>query len=427
MEHVTCLGCGCTCDDIDVRIERGRIVEARNACELGRQWFGDGRVPRRASVDGRDVPLDEALDAAAALLAAAARPLVYLAPDISCETQREGVALADLLRAALDSVTSATAMSALLAAQERGRASATLGEVRNRADVIVFWGVDPALRYPRYSTRYAPDPVGLHALDGRRSRLVIAVDVGDARGPADADLRVGIPAADEVATLTAVRALAAGRGLPNLDPQSPVQVLTKALLAARYAVIVSDAEAGTSPDSGRAGALIALTQALNGPTRSALSTLRAGGNRSGADAVMTSHTGYPAAVDFSHGYPRYRPFAGGAADRLARGEVDVAAVLGATAQIPPKLREMLGRVPCVAIGPRASEGAFAAGRSVIDTGIAGIHDEGTAMRMDDVPLPIRSIIGGPPGAAPTVRALIDRLTKTDAVDATARRIGTERP
>ena len=32
--------------------------------------------------------------------------------------------------------------------------------VRNRADVLVFWGVDPAERYPRYLTRYAPDPAG---------------------------------------------------------------------------------------------------------------------------------------------------------------------------------------------------------------------------------------------------------------------------
>jgi len=427
VEHVTCLGCGCTCDDIDVRIENGHILEAGNACELGRQWFGDGRVPARARVDGRDVAVDDALDAAAALLAAAVRPLVYLAPDISCEAQREAIALADLLHASLDSVTSSTAMPTLLAAQERGRASATLGEIRNRADVVVFWGVDPALRYPRYSTRYAPDPVGLHVGDGRRSRQVIAVDVGDAHGPADADVRVAIGAGREVATLTELRSLAAGRDVPNLDPQSHVRVLIHALLAARYAVIVSDAEAGAGPDSGRAGALIALTHALNGPTRCALSTLRAGGNRVGADALMTSQTGYPAAVDFSRGYPRYRPWAGAAADRLVRAEVDAVAVIGAAAQIPPKLREMLVRVPCVAIGPRASEGAFAAGRSVIDTGIAGIHDEGTAMRMDDVLLPIRRVVGGPPGAAPTVRALVDRLTKTDADDATTRRIGTERP
>ena len=127
LDHVTCLGCGCACDDIGIGVHGGRIVEARQACELGVAWFGDGRVPARAMVDGRDVASDDALDAAANRLAAVARPLVYLAPDLSCEAQREGVALADRLRAALDSVTSATAIGSILAAQERGRASATGG------------------------------------------------------------------------------------------------------------------------------------------------------------------------------------------------------------------------------------------------------------------------------------------------------------
>src|SRR5688500_19418249 len=60
--------------------------------------------------------------------------------------------------------------------------------------------------------------------------------------------------------------------------------------------IVADAKPDThtpARDAGRAEALIAVTHALNGPTRAALSTLRAGGNRSGADSVATWQTGYP--------------------------------------------------------------------------------------------------------------------------------------
>src|SRR6266540_2585990 len=93
------------------------------------------------------------------------RPLIYLAADVSCETQREAVAIADRLRAALDSV-AATAAAGVLAAQRRGRAGATLGEIRQRADVIVFWGVDPGARYPRFTSRYAVDARGLETPDG---------------------------------------------------------------------------------------------------------------------------------------------------------------------------------------------------------------------------------------------------------------------
>ena len=87
----------------------------------------------------------------------------------------------------------------MLAAQEAGRASATLGEIRNRADVVVFWGVDPARRYPRFWSRYAPEPSGVH-VGGRKDRTVIAVDVGDARGPEDADARLAVMPDREVAS-----------------------------------------------------------------------------------------------------------------------------------------------------------------------------------------------------------------------------------
>jgi formylmethanofuran dehydrogenase subunit B len=136
--------------------------------------------------------------------------------------------------------------------------------------------------------------------------------------------------------------------------------------------------------------------------------LRGGGNRSGAEAVMTSQTGYPASVDFARGHPRYRPYDGDAATRLARGDVDALLVVGAAAAIPPPLLPAMAQVPRVLVGPNASESVLASGDGpvlIIDTGIAGIHEDGTAMRMDDVPLPLRPSLGGPPGAADTIRTL----------------------
>lgn len=419
VHSVTCLGCGCTCDDIAVRVAGDRIVAADRACALGVAWFGDGRAPSRIRVDGQDSPLDAALDAAATLLSTATRPLVYLAPDLSCEAQREAVAIADALGAALDSITSATALPSIIAAQERGRASATLGEIRNRADLLVFWGIDPATRYPRYSTRYAPEPSGVHVTDGRRSRKVVAVDVGDAKGPADADTRIAIRPEDEVAVLTTLTAAVRSIAIPEDDgePWRTVRALAPVLMQTKYAVIVADGEADESErrDGGRAAALVALGQALNGVTRCAVSTLRGGGNRSGADAVMTWQTGYPCAVDFTHRYPRYRPHDGTAAARLSGGAVDAVLVLGSASRIPAGILEPLAGVRRVVIGPAASDSALAAAGAVIDTGTAGIHEGGTAVRMDDVPLPLRPSLDGPPSTADIIRALRSRVLATQPV------------
>ena len=423
VDNVTCLGCGCACDDIVVTVRDSQIVEARNACTLGARWFGNGQAPTRCVVDGSDVEFPEAVLAAAKTLMGATRPLVYLAPDISCEAQREAAAVADLLRSRLDSVTSATS-AFVLVGQERGYATSTLGEVRNRADVVILWAVDLEGRYPRFASRYAPDPIGTHVPRGRQSRTVIAVDVGAARATADADRRIELAAANELATLTAMHATAnaTGGSLPGSLGGRAWEVaseLAPVLRAARYVALVYDAESDAreyrSPQ--RFDALASLSQALNGHTRCAAIALRGGGNRSGADAVLVAQTGYPFAIDFSHGFPRYDPHDGTALALLRRGEVDVALIVGDPTLVPRDIGASLERVECVVIGPGAS--TVSLGRMVvrIDTGRDGIHADGTAFRSDDVPLPLRASLSHPRATADVVRLIAGTVRQMQFADA----------
>ncbi|HVH10190.1 MAG TPA: hypothetical protein VM736_10365, partial [Gemmatimonadales bacterium] len=321
---------------------------------------------------------------------------------------------ADRLGGAIDSLAS-TAMDGVLAAQRRGRAAATLGVLRQQADLVVFWAVDPAERYPRYASRYVVEPKGLAAPEGRRSRRVIAVDVGASRGPPDADARVSVAPEAEVDALGVMRAAVQGRSVGPSPPLEAAAALAREMTTRRYVALVADGEPGTTArDPDRAEALIALSQALNGATRCALSTLRGGGNRSGAEAVLTWQTGFPGAVDFARGYPGYRPHRG-AAELLTRREVDAALVIGAPTTLPGPVARALAPVATVLIGPHASAAPFSPAVAV-DTGAAGIHESGLAFRMDDVPLPLRPPLGGdgegdavPPSARAVVRALRERL------------------
>ena len=401
-ENVTCLGCGCACDDIAVVIEGARIADARNACALGLRWFGDGSLPG-AIVGGNSAAIEDVLREIATLLRSSRAPLVYLAPDLTCEAQGAAIAIADQLHAFVDGVTSSTAAEGILAAQRRGRASATFGEIRNRADVIVFWAVDPARDYPRFQSRYAPDPVGLHLPRGRRDRTVIAVDVGDQRGPDDADVRIQMTAAEEELFLASLRASLAGRTLGDRSLVARVTELATRLNRARYSAIVVDAESPPVVLHWRSDALIALTQSLNSNTRCALSIMRAGGNRNGADTVLTWQTGFPMAVDFSRGVPRYQP-EDATIPRLARGAIDAALLVGNASAIPAAVTSALRGVRTVAIGPRASQSPIPAGIR-IDTGVAGIHESGMALRMDDMPIPVRSVLPTPRDTASLLEAL----------------------
>jgi formylmethanofuran dehydrogenase subunit B len=422
VEHATCLGCGCACDDITLVAREGRIAEARQACPLGVDWFGDGAVPARVRSSASDTSVDSvasALAAAGTLLRDASRPLVYLAGDISCETQRASIAIADVLGAVLDSVTSSTAGLATIATQRRGRVTATLGEIRNRADCIVFWGVDPAARYPRFQSRYAPDPPGLYVPGGRRDRTVIAIDIGGDRGPVDADVRVALSADEEVSALDLARAAVVGRGDPTAAAGSlpaRVALLAQRLQHAKYLAIVADGEPARQRDPRRTEALMLLVEALNGATRCVLSTLRGGGNRTGAESTMTAQTGYPMAVDFGRRTPRYRPDSDAAA-MLRRGEIDVALIVGAPGTIPDAVVTGLGGVQNrIAIGPRASESAYELDVA-IDTGVAGVHERGSVVRMDDIPLPLR-----PPLEPAVVATFRDRPASVGVPLATIARV-----
>jgi formylmethanofuran dehydrogenase subunit B len=273
---------------------------------------------------------------------------------------------------------------------------------------MVFWGVDPGTRYPRFGSRYAPDTAGLH-IEGRRSRHVVAIDVGPARGPEDCDSRVAIEGVDEADFLTVLAAHIRRPGAsigPPLDGLAAP--LAARLAAAQYVALVADGEPGTAEAdaasqraSERAAALIALAHALNGSTRCALITLRGGGNRSGAEAVLTAETGFPTGVMFSRGYPVYRPH-----DAI-RG-ADKLLVVGDAAQMPSSLLHRFAPDARAIIGPRASlHGALAA----IDTGIAGVHVNGTALRMDDVPLRLRPPVSVGLDPAEVLRALRARVPR----------------
>jgi formylmethanofuran dehydrogenase subunit B len=408
LQSVTCLGCGCGCDDLTVRVRAGRIAELTPPCPLAKRWFGDGTVPREIRVEGRPTTIEKAIEAAAAVLGGAGRPMVLLAPDLTTEAQRVAIAVGDALRAEVDGATSDSAAAGILVAQRRGRAAASLGEIRNRADVVLFWAVDPRERYPRYLERYAAAASTTHV----RRRALLSVSVGTDRGPEQAEIEAEFTPGEEVDALAVMQATVRGQRLGELPERlRPAATIAERLAQGKYVAIVHDAESGREGrDAQRTESLVALAQVLNGPTRAALSSLRAGGNRSGAEAALTWQTGYPMRVSFREGHPRARPGRSGL-DRLRSGGADAVLVAGSVAALEdPGLA--LDRVPAVVIGPGAS--TVTGARVAIDTGVAGIHESGTGYRMDDVPLPLSPVLESPRPAAETLGLLLGALRRRAA-------------
>ena len=162
---VVCPFCGTLCDDleVDIDIKEDSVIEVRNGCQIGTKKFfssnpsGHSYLKPRIKVNGehKEVSWDEALDAAADILVKAKRPLLYGFSSTECEAQSKGVELAEILGAILDNTASVCHGPSLLAIQDVGAPLSTLGEYKNRADLVIFWGSNPVHAHPRHLGRYS--------------------------------------------------------------------------------------------------------------------------------------------------------------------------------------------------------------------------------------------------------------------------------
>jgi formylmethanofuran dehydrogenase subunit B len=382
-EHAaTCGGCGCGCDDIEVAVSAGALEGATGTCPLGDAWLAErtAEAPPLARVDGREVDLADAVEASAAILGDARLPLVCGLGETDCESQRAAVALAEALGAVIDPSDGAAAAS-----QALGVSTATFGDVRDRADLVVAWRADPVSSNPRLLPRLRLDRAARAA-----ERTLVAVDGQRSATAAEADEFIEVAPELDFEALWALRALA--REVPlerDLAARLPLDALER--LAARlressYGVVLHG-PAGYANSL----ALLVLVRDLARVAHVVALPLRREGNARGAEDVLAWQTGYPAAVSFARGHPRARPGEFSAAGLLERGEPDAALIVGfdALRQLPPRAADNLRRIPMVVVDPRATETASAA-RVAFATAAAGVQREATAHRMDGVPLTLRA-------------------------------------
>jgi formylmethanofuran dehydrogenase subunit B len=117
------------------------------------------------------VALEVALDRAAQILQVPRSPLIYGLSRSSTEGQRAAVALADRIGATSDTTASLCHAPSVMGLQEAGESTCSLGEVKNRADLVMFWGRIRSRAIPGISS---PTQFVLHSV-GRSGSLPIIV------------------------------------------------------------------------------------------------------------------------------------------------------------------------------------------------------------------------------------------------------------
>ncbi len=370
--------------------------------------------------DGEPAALDRALDRAAEILAAAKAPAI-LGAGATIEAQRGVVAIADRIGASLGD-----GGSKLAAFQRIGTISATFGEIRDRADLIVLDSISWLKILPRFRERFI-DPPGRFIPEGRAGRIIIVF-----RHPNEGslfhenlgvvpDLIVDVEMLST--TYTSLRAILVGA---KLDPEAVASStgasltsltdLVDRLRGAKYGVLIHGIDSGEE-------AAAALVRDLNRFTRFVAFVPTPGNPTEGAaESVLTWQAGVTGDVDFALGHPRHLP-GEGTAGRINGGEADAVLFVGDIDRLDgPWIDDLVLELPRVIVGPLGLQTAdvdkagwtpsserrslLATSDVVIPTARAGIGEGGTVARIDGVMLPLRPPF---PGQLPTQAEVLSAI------------------
>jgi formylmethanofuran dehydrogenase subunit B len=425
-DHVVCAFCGCDCDDISVTVEGDRITKAKNACVLGKAWFLSHGTPSNlpvARINGKSASLEQGIEAAARCLYKARYPIIYGLSSTSCEAQRKAVALAEEMGGCIDCCTSVCHGPSGIALQGVGEPTCTLGEVKNRADLVIYWGSNPAESHPRHMARYAVTTKGMFVPEGRKGRTVVLIDVRRTKSASAADLFLQINPGKDFEVLWALQAIANGQK-PDAAGMEGTGItleqltdLADRMMRCKFGVIfIGQGLTQTRGKHFNSTAAFLLVQALNHHTKFALIPMRGHGNVTGIDNVLAWQTGYPFGVNFSLGYPRFNPGEYTVVDLLSRGETDAALIIAAdpVSNLPGKAVRRLVEIPNIALDTHESETTRNA-RVAFTTATAGIHAEGTVYRMDNIPIQLHKVMASPfPSDEQVINRLLTRVKELKA-------------
>ncbi len=245
------------------------------------------------------------------LLEASKCPVILLDTDI--HGARAAVALADQVGAAYDLADGGTSAVEAALIMDRGAMTIAPGEVRRRADMLVFVGPMPEVHAPLINDLAGSTP----DLSGSKPRKLFAINAPSKRHLPYGALTVGGSRSRLPATLAAIRASLAGRQIDG--NVANLQMFVTALMAAVFPVFIYSGEAGL--------VTLEMLQGLIGDLNKTkrASTLHLPATEHGWGAVLASTwmTGFAPRTSFARGFPEFDPWRFDVRRMIAAGETDV--------------------------------------------------------------------------------------------------------
>ena len=397
--------CGIASDDLWIEASGQQLKVTRNGDAITTPAFEQPLGDPSPRVAGVTSTLDQAVSRAAEILKDARLP-VFSGFGTDVNDTRAALALIERCGGVFDQMRAEGGLRNLLVLADSGWMATTLGELKNRCDVLLVFGSDIEPAFPRFFERFVWPRETLFGQDSSQREIIYlgtapsgtAANAPDGRAP-----RV-IPCASEQlpAVAAALSALAKGAELQAESlgdvPLAELQSLVERLQKASYGVVTWVAGQLDFPHAELAVQQICqMVVSLNRETRCAILPLGGQDGDRTASQVCAWHTGYPTRVSFARGFPEYDPYHNGAARLLASGEADALVWVNSHSTAPPPA----AGVPVIAIG-RCGMTFEREPEVYIPVGAPGIDHTGHMYRCDNVvAMPLYQLrdSGLPSGAA----------------------------
>jgi len=402
---VTCPVCGMSCDDCEIELTPTSVT-TKNACLMGDAKFQELRSAHRLVhpiVNGERVSWDEALNAAADILVKAKRPFFFMGSETANEAMAVGIEMAEYLGGLVDGNATICHGPTVMAVQDAGQVGCTLGECKNRSDLAIYWGCNPADSHPRHMSRHSMYQRGFFTEQGYQGRKMIVVDPRRSPTAAQADIHVQLKPGTDYEVLDALMTILNGYephpSVEEVTGISPEQLHQVADMVKNCKFGVIWVGLGIASSRGKhynASIAMRLTQMANKYSKFVILANRGHCNVAGFNQVLSWTAGFPFAVDYSRGIPRFQPGEYSCVDALTRGEVDAMICMCADlgGHLPKKAVEHLMDIPVISLEIAPGPQAFVS--DVILPGVLdGMECEGTFYRMDNVPIYARSFTKPP--------------------------------
>ncbi|MBE0522915.1 MAG: formylmethanofuran dehydrogenase subunit B [Methanosarcinales archaeon] len=397
MEHSvtwTCTGCALLCEDIQVIINNNKIEKVENACLKGKGRLFGCKHPARSTINQVDADISEAISQAVRMLKESEHPLLYGWSNSTSEAQCAGIELAHTLGAVIDSTSSFCQGLTINEIITNNLPACTLEDVREKADVIMYWGADPMSSHPRHLSKYSYYPRGEMRQRGyEEDRTAICIDVRQSRtAKICKDKFYMIPAKGDAEFIKGLMDGLSGR-VPKLDYEFDIKrilELAAILKKAEFGVIFVGLGLIYSIKS-QMQLLLELINKLNEFSNFYLIPMAGHFNMRGFNHNMFEKTGFVHRVKFANeGIRSGIEFS--VIEQLKNG-ADAAVIVGSDplTSLPTSVSKRLKNIPVILIDPCMNLTSKVADIT-IPCSVSGIEVGGTAIRLDGQTQKISSLI-----------------------------------